>query len=121
MDIDGIIDVIPVASVLAEYNTYTPHGARKWIVDHDLLEGPVIVANPCVRHPGLDVFTGRTSAVAGRQKIHVHGLPVPIGAGAFRVARQVDRFGDICLGHGKLGFIAVQCTFKSSRVDFWGL
>ncbi len=99
MDIDGIIDVIPVAAVLTGLYTYTPHDARKWIVDHDLLEGLVVIAGLGVRHPGLDVFTGRTGAVAGRHEIHEHGLSVPIGTGAFRVTRQVDRFGDIRVGH----------------------
>ncbi len=88
--VDGhrCIEICSVADGFAWVIAHPAVDGGERIVSGQLTPGPLVLADAGVGEPGLDVFAGRATGVAGRQQVDVQPGDVrgPAPRGAVRVA-----------------------------------
>ena len=118
VNIDGVINMIPVTTCLTWFNTNPAHYSRKRTIFHNSLKGVKIISCLCMSHPCLNIFSCRTGTVAGRHKIYVNRLAKTLWAGTFRMGGQVDRFCNVRCRHN-IDFDGASTTCCEKSILRW--
>jgi hypothetical protein len=96
MDTDRAIQLLAIALSFARMITNPAMNRGHRVILHNLLPSLFIVAGLHQGQPGLDIFPGRASMIAGRQKVFIFGAMATHRASALIVSLQVGREGYVC-------------------------
>jgi hypothetical protein len=95
IDADAFVELRAVARGLAGVIADPAHHGGQRVVLCQHAPGLLVVPGFGMEQPALDVLTGGTGMVAGRQPVHVHGADRPPGAGPVGEARaRIERDGE---------------------------
>jgi len=96
MNADSMINITPVAGIFAWVIAYTSVDGGHRIFFNKFLPGFMVFSSLGKRQPGLDIFTGRTSMIAGWKEILVDRSKRAKRSCAFRVSGKIRSGGQIC-------------------------